>query len=134
MNRSLSAFMAPPTIEEEEVVVSQRFKEEDGTFAKWVIRPISSAENDMLQKKHLKRNKKGEETFDRVSYVNEMIASAVVHPNLKNADLQKAWGVLGDTQLLGKMLLAGEFAYLSQKVQEISGISTIEDDIEEVKN
>lgn len=134
MSKSLAVFMNPQTMEITEHAVSTRFKDEEGNPVKWELRPISSAENDQLMRKHIKRSKKGSESFDRIAYINELITTAVVYPDLNNAELQKAWGVLGTTQLIGKMLLAGEFASLSQKVQEISGIEAEEDLIEEVKN
>lgn len=134
MSKSLAVFMNPQATEVAEYAVSSRFKDEKGNPVKWELRPISSAENDQLMRKHIKRSKKGSESFDRIAYINELITTAVVYPDLNNAELQKAWGVLGSTQLIGKMLLAGEFAALSQKVQEISGIETEEELIEEVKN
>jgi hypothetical protein len=87
-------------------------------------------------KKHTRRDKKtGAETFDRQGYINELVASAVVYPDLKNAELQKAYGVLGEVDLLKKMLLIGEFAVLAQKVQELAGLDEdINELVEEAKN
>jgi len=87
-------------------------------------------------KKYTKKDKKtGTETFDRQGYINELVASAVVYPDLKNAELQKAYGVLGEVDLLKKMLLIGEFAVLAQKVQELAGLDEdINELVEEAKN
>lgn len=131
---SLKAFLNPIRVENKEVVVSNRFQE-DGEPVPFVIRPITQKENEQLIKKYTKRDKKGNETFDRTGYIHELTARAVVFPDLKNAELQKAYGVLGEVELLKTMLYAGEFAELGQAVQELSGLDTdINEEIEEVKN
>jgi hypothetical protein len=109
---------------------------EDGKLVPFTIRPITQEENKILIKKFTKKdNKKGTETFDRTEYVSALTASAVVFPDLANAELQKAHGVLGESALLQKMLYVGEYAELAQAVQELSGLDQdINEDIEEVKN
>lgn len=134
MERSLKAFLNPVQVENEKVVVSKRFME-DGIPVEWEIKPITTDENDRLMKKHSKRNKKGVESFERTAYLNELVASAVVYPDLKNAELQNAYGVMGEVSLLTKMLLLGEFATLSEAVQKLSGLDVDEkEELEEVKN
>jgi len=131
---SLKAFLNPIKAENKEVIVSDRFQE-DGKPVPFVIRPITQKENEQLLKKHTKRDKRGNDFFDRTGYIHELVASAVVFPDLKNAELQKAYGVLGEVELLKTMLYAGEFAELGQAVQELSGLDTdINEEIEEAKN
>jgi hypothetical protein len=132
---SLKAFLNPVKIENKEVVVSNRFVE-DGKSVPFVIRPISEKENAQLIKKYTKTDKKtGQERLDRTEYSHALVASAVIFPDLKNAELQNAYGVLGETSLLGVMLNIGEFATLSQAVTELSGLDDdINEDIEEIKN
>lgn len=131
---TLKAFLNPIKPEKREVIVSDRFQE-DGKPVPFIIRPITQKENELLIKKYTKRDKKGNEIFDRTGYIHELVASAVVFPDLKNAELQQAYGVLGETELLKEMLLVGEFATLAQAVQELSGLDVdINEEIEEVKN
>lgn len=131
---SLQAFINPVKVENKEVIVSDRFQEK-GKPVPFVIRPLTQEENKALLKKYTKRDKKGNETFDRAEYVPAIAASAVISPDLTNAELQKAYGVLGESALLQKMLYIGEFAVLSQAVQELSGLDEdINEDIEEAKN
>lgn len=131
---SLKAFLNPIKPENKEVVISDRFQE-DGKPVPFVIRPITQKENEQLLKKHTKRDKRGNDFFDRTGYIHELVASAVVFPDLKNAELQKAYGVLGEVELLKTMLYVGEFAELAQAVQELSGLDVdINEEIEEVKN
>lgn len=136
MERSLAAFLKPVEVENELVEVSDRYRDENGKPVKWEIRAITSKENDQFMRKHTKRDKKTkQEIFDRTSYTNDLVASAVVYPDLKNAELQKAYGVLGEVELLQKMLIVGEFMRLSEEVQKISGLD-IEDEeqVEAIKN
>lgn len=132
--KSLNAFLKPAEVKNEEVIVSKRFVE-NGKPVPFEIRAITQEENKQLIKKYTKRDKKGNETFDRTEYVSALTASGVVFPDLTNAELQKAYGVLGESALLQKMLLVGEYADLAGKVQEISGLDNdVNDDIEEAKN
>lgn len=131
---SLKAFLNPIKPENKEVIVSDRFQE-NGKPVPFIIRPITQKENELLLKKYTKRDKRGNEIFDRTGYIHELVASAVVFPDLKNAELQQAYGVLGETELLKAMLLVGEFATLAQAVQELSGLDIdINEEIEEAKN
>ena len=131
---SLSAFLHPEQTANKEVYVSERFKE-GGKTVPFVIRPVTQEENEELVKKHTRRDKKGNETFDRIAYGREMTAIAVVEPDLNNAELQKAYGVLGAPKLLNKLLYDGEYAALLQEVQELSGLDKdINEDIGEAKN
>lgn len=131
---SLRAFLNPLEVENKEVIVSNRFIEE-GKVVPFIIRPITQEENKELIKKFSKKDKKGNESFDRTEYVSTLTSSAVVFPDLTNAELQKAYGVLGASSLLQKMLFVGEYAELAQEVQKLSGLDKdINEDIEEVKN
>lgn len=131
---SLQAFLNPVQVENREVIISNRFVE-DGKPVPFVIRPITQEENKLIINKNKKVDKKGNRSFDQAEYVSMMTASAVVFPDLTNAELQKAYGVLGESALLQKMLYVGEYAELAQAVQELSGLDAdINEDIEEVKN
>lgn len=130
---SLNAFLNPVQVENKEVIVSNRFME-DGKVIPFIIRPITQKENEQLIKKYSKKDKKGQETFNRTEYVQALTASAVVFPDLTDAKLQERYG-LGETEVLKNMLLVGEYATLAQEVQTLSGLDTdINEDIEEAKN
>ena len=128
---SLNAFLHPIQSENKEVVVSQRFVEN----GKVMPFPLTQEENEELIKKHTKKDKKGNEVFDRIAYSQAMTAAAVVEPDLASAELQKSVGVLGEDKTLAKLLYIGEFALLTQEVQKLSGLDEdINDEIEEAKN
>jgi len=55
---NLNAFLNPASpLERQEVVVSKRFRREDGSPAPFVIRPLSQGENDELIRKSTRRVK-----------------------------------------------------------------------------
>lgn len=132
---SLNAFLHPEKPENKKVIVSNRFKE-NGKPVPFEIRALSETENGQLMKKYTKKDgKAGKENLDRTGYAHALIAAAVVYPDLTNAELQKAYGVLGEVNLLTEMLTLGEFAALSQEVTELSGLDQdINIDIDDVKN
>ena len=133
---TLSAFFAGAAKrpENQEVVISDRFVE-DGKPVPWVIRAITEAENTSLKEACMtKKVIRGRQTatFDGTRYTLMLTAASIVYPDLKNAELQKSYGVMGETELLSAMLLPGEFADLAAKAQEISGFKP--DDFEEAKD
>lgn len=131
---SLQAFLNPEKPENKEVVISNRFKE-NGKAVPFIIRAISQEENKKIIKNNTKKTKNGDEVFDKQAYISDLVSSAVVFPDLQNAELQKAYGVIGAGKLLSEMLLIGEYANLSNEVQKLSGLDTdINEDIDEVKN
>ncbi|WP_152393760.1 phage tail assembly chaperone [Paenibacillus guangzhouensis] len=138
---TLSAFFANNVVSEvtQEVIVSDRFKGDNGKPIFWKIRGLSEGENSELRKAATKKVKgKGGVTtpeIDYESYMTKMIVASVVFPDLKEADLQKSYGVIGADDLLRKMLLAGEYGQLLQAVQSVNGFDQdINDLVEEVKN
>ena len=97
----------------------------------FVIRPLEQEVCDKVQRTCVKTDKKGNSEFDRFKYVDEITAAAVVFPDLKNADLQKAYGALGEVKLLKKMLYTNEYNALVEAVQDLSGM---DDDFDDLKN
>lgn len=131
---SLNAFLHPEQAGNKEVIVSERFKE-NGKPVPFVIRPITQQENDGLLRKYTKKDKKGNEYFDKVSYNQNLVAAAVVEPDLENSELQRAYGTLGADKTLVAMLYVGEFATLMEAVQGLSGLDKdINEDIDAAKN
>lgn len=138
---SLSAFFGNNVQSEitEEVVVSERFKGEDGKPIPWKLRAMTEAENEQIRKSSTKmqKNKNGLQMpeVNMEQYMAKMVVACVIYPNLKDAELLQSYGVMAADELLKKMLLAGEYAALAQKVQEINGFDKdINDLVEEVKN
>lgn len=123
----------------EAFVVSNRFIDPNGQPIPWKLRTLSESENEEIRKSATQMVKgKGGQRFQETKpevYLVKVAAASVVYPDLKNAELQKSYGVIGAEDLLKKMLLAGEYAALVRKVEELNGFdSDINELVEEVKN
>ena len=92
---------------EKELLLSERFGGEN-----WRIRPMSQKENEDIWKR---AGENGER------YEALVLAESVVQPDLRDAELQNKYGVLGAERLLQKLLLAGEYERLEQAVEELNG-------------
>lgn len=65
---------------------------------------------------------------------DELIAKAVVFPDLEGEEIQKHYGTIGDAAGTARaMLFAGEMLTLQSAIQELSGFSA-DEEIEDVKN
>ncbi|OAJ75836.1 phage portal protein [Brevibacillus sp. SKDU10] len=137
----LSMFFAENVSTEvvEEFVVSERFKDKDGSPVKWKIRTITESENDRIRKECIRhpKNKKRQQMpeFDPNEYRVKLAVNCVVYPDLKNKALQDSYKVIGAESLLKAMLISGEASVLYEKIDEINGFDKeISELVEEVKN
>ena len=137
---SLSAFFKETAlpIEEQEIVISNRFVGGDGRPIAWRIRGVPEARNAELRDECTKRTtdkktKRVETRFDGNRYSALLAAESVVYPDLHDAELQKSYGVMGADKLVVAMLTAGEFTRLSEAVQQASGFD-LEEAIKDAKN
>ncbi|WP_130861431.1 phage tail assembly chaperone [Bacilliculturomica massiliensis] len=140
---SLKSFLKQSAIlpENQKVVVSNRFVDEDGKPEEWEIQPITATENDKLMEECMKRvavaGKRGQftETMDRGKYMRYLAAACVVYPNLNDPEIQNSYGAMSAEELIGKMLFPGELTALLAAVNEMTGFDApIEDKVDEAKN
>ncbi|WMM24045.1 hypothetical protein RBU61_14090 [Tissierella sp. MB52-C2] len=135
----LSAFLSQNVIqiENEKHVVSNRFAD-NGNPVEWEIKALSEEENQAIRRACTKViGRKGQRVpeTDYELYLTKLIVESVVYPNLRDAGLQESYGVLGAESLVKKMLTAGEYARLLEKVQEVNGFDRdMEELVEEAKN
>lgn len=136
---SLSMFFRENAIKPEnrKVVISNRFLDEDKPI-QWELQAVTEEENQKLKNlctvKILGKGKQVTQ-FDSNRYTKLLVAASVVYPDLKDAELQKSYGILGVEALLGALLTAGEFANLSLAAQELSGFDAeLEEEKKEIKN
>ena len=121
-------------VEEVEYVASKRFVDADGNPVKWILRPVSSRDDNAIKDECIKFKGK-DRGFDTAKYQVKLCAAAVVFPNLKSQELQDSYGVRGDDALLLELLpIAGEFNGLFNKVNEISSPESLDEMIDEAKN
>lgn len=132
---NLSAFLHPVTTQEEkEIIISNRFQDEEGQPVPFKIRALTQEENDRITKQATRRvkvNGQQADQLDSVDFSRRMVVAATVEPDFQSKELCDAYGVLDPLLVPGKMLLSGEYARL---LREITALSGFEDMEEKVKN
>ena len=112
--------------------------EETGKPEEWEIRKLGAKEADELKQSCMKPVKTGRTTtyeLDTDAFSAKLAAASIVYPNLKAAELQNDWGVMGEENLLKEMLSFGEYTMLVAKVTEHNGFNVpMNDLVEEAKN
>ena len=142
---NLAAFFAHNKKENENIkrAISKRFVDENSKPIEWEFAPVSPERDADLKTESTKRSmitqgkRKGQfnTDFDHFKYQRLLTVESIVHPNLKDKELQDSYGVMGADALLGKMLTIGEIADASAAAQEVNGFEAeLEDLVEEVKN
>lgn len=97
---------------EKEVIVSDRFVDEEGNHIPFKIRNISPEELADIE-----RLAKGNDTLAN----SHLVASCCIEPNFKEIDLQNHYGVRSAVNLVDKVLLAGEIQNLATSILKLSG-------------
>lgn len=137
-----NAFMAGNVekVENKKVVISNRFKDENGNPIPWEIRALSAAENDELQRHCMvnvpvpgKKNQFSRE-LDQVKYTAMLLTSSVVYPSLDDEELQNSYGVMGADALLRKMLYLHEYNKLAEEVSGLIKNEGLGELVETAKN
>lgn len=112
--------------------------EETGKPEEWEIRKLGAKEADELKQSCMKPVKTGRTTtyeLDTDAFSAKLAAASIVYPNLKAAELQNDWSVMGEENLLKEMLSFGEYTMLVAKVTEHNGFNVpMNDLVEEAKN
>lgn len=112
-----------------------------GKNKKMKFKPIGAVKGDEIRKKCRKvsiiKGQKVVET-DTDKYMDNLIIETTTYPDLKNSELQAAWGVLGAEELLKAMksrMTDGEFGEWSAVVSEVNGYDKgMQELVEEAKN
>lgn len=139
---NLSAFMCPNVeqIENHRFAASPRFKGEDGKPMVWEIRCIDADEYARIRSGCIRQaavpGKKGQYTqqLDTYAFQAKVCARCTVFPPLDNAELQNSWGVAKPEELLGKMLIGGEFDDYVTEVFRHNGFKTEDELVDDAKN
>ena len=141
MTKSFDAFLKTNKIEKENelIPVSKSFVDEDGNPILWEVRQLSNDEMKYIKKTCVKQNrdKRGNVTVetDTDKMIGLMAAMSTVYPDLKNAELQNSYGVMGEVPLLEAMLSVGELLAYQQEINRINGFDvSFDDKVEEAKN
>ncbi len=134
----LKGFLQPsPMAETKEVIISNRFKGEDGNPLAFKIKIIDQNTNNSLIKKSRKCKKtKGEviTELDREEYANRLIVACTVEPDFSDSEICSYYGEMVPENVPGKMLSSGEYGKLVDEINKLNGFYDLEDIEEEAKN
>lgn len=134
---SLSAFLKQNAFKEleEEVIVSDRFIDEEGKVIPFKLKAITSRETEAIRQRCIVKNKAGATIdMDMLKFQRLLAAACITYPNLKDVELQDSYGVHGEGELLESMLLVGEYQLLLQNIERINGLKPFNTLVEEAKN
>ncbi len=141
---ALKAFLKGNKVKRENTTykASKSFKGENGNILDWIIRPLSTEENDRLREECTSnipiKGKKGmyQPKLDTSKYIAKLIANSVVEPNLNDKELQDSYGVMSAEALIKEMIDSpGEYSAFAEFIQKFNDFDvTIDDEVEEAKN
>lgn len=150
---SINAFMRPEL--KEDIIVEipgiKTFSDEDGNPIPMKVRALTTSDLEIIRKSCRKRkiakDTRGKpifqsgvvqysEEYDNNAMSNEMIAAALVFPDLHDQALRDYYGVNSAAELVPKMFRkVDDYQYIVNQIQEISGITDDADEmIDEAKN
>ncbi len=109
-----------------QVVVSERFRGEDGQALAWRLRPVTAED---MQKLFAARTGEG-----AGGVLLRLLTQSVVYPDLQDAALQDSYCVMGAENLLLRMLSPGEYRVLLQAFERQNLRPGMSELIEEAKN
>jgi hypothetical protein len=125
----------------DEVEVVEKVVKIGGKDKKMQFKAISADKGDEIRKKCRKVSfLKGQKIIetDQDKFVANQIIETTVYPDLKNAEFQSAWGVIGAEELVKAMkakMSDGEYMEWSSIVTEINGYDKgMQELVEEAKN
>lgn len=128
---NITAFLQPPVMgETKEVMISKRFKGEDGKPVPFVIRVIDQETNGRNIKqatRRVKMNGQVAEELDSDKYGKLLLISCVVTPNFKDAELCAYYKTTDPLDVPGRMLTVGEYTRLVQEIKKFNEILTGEE-------
>lgn len=123
---NLSAFLNPTYTEKKaEVVISDRFLNEDGTPAKFVIKALPHEAFERIRKHSYKEttvNGKKNQVVDSDIWLSRCIVESCVEPDFRNKELCERFGCIDPVSCPGKMLFEGEMHKLGKAILELNGL------------
>lgn len=136
MAQTLKAFFKQNAeqIPNKKVVISSRFKGEDGNPIEWEIKALDAGTQQDIRTKAMEMKATGGKNANVKMNYNTALSNiltavnAVIFPDLRDTELQDSYGVKKPEELIGKMLLPDEFDKL---IDEINAISESPEEIEE---
>ncbi|MEY8339076.1 hypothetical protein AALB16_13845 [Lachnospiraceae bacterium 62-35] len=133
----IKAFLQPPVMNEtKEVIISERFKDEDGNPVPFVVRVIDQETNAKLIRQAIKKSKINGRTvkeLDETVYGNLLVVACTVEPNFKAAELCEYYKTVDPADVPGRMLSSGEYQKLVREINLLNDFVTEEKEQEELE-
>lgn len=135
---ALKAFLQPPvTGVTKEVILSDRFKDDEGKPVPFVIKAITQKENEKLARMSRKIsnvNGKPVEGLDNLLYTKRLVLACVQAPDFSDQEMCKYYGTEDPLDVPSQMLSVGEYNRLSNAILELNDMKDPEEKLEEAKN
>lgn len=132
----IKAFLQPPVMNEtKEVIISKRFKGEDGNPTPFIIRVIDQETNEKLLKqsaKKVKMNGRVLQEIDTEKYGKLLVIACVIKPNFKDTELCDYYKTIDPLEVPSRMLTVGEYNRLIYKIKQLNELVTSDDEIDEL--
>lgn len=138
----LKAFLQPPVLNEtKKVIVSKRFKGEDGNPVPFTIRVIDQETNNKLIRQATERKKEGGRIVKELNedkYGKLLVQACVVEPDFRRKELCDHYRTVDPLEVPTRMLSVGEYNRLVLAIRELNEITATDQELfdleEEVKN
>ncbi|MDN8592022.1 phage portal protein [Paenibacillus sp. 11B] len=142
MSKNMAFFMKGKAKEvpEEEVIITQRYKDDEGKPIPFIMKALSTQRMDELEadctKPEFKKGKRVGEKLDNKRFSLRIAVESTVYPDFRNAELLASYGLTDPVDLAKSILsVGGEYAEWMQAANRINGFDDSEDDlIDDVKN
>lgn len=136
---ALKAFLQPSVAgKTKEVIVSDRFKDDDGKPVPFVIKAISQKENEGLSQMSRETaivDGVAVEKLDNVLYTKRLVNACVQEPDFSDQEICKYYGTVNPLDVPSQMLSIGEYNRLSEAILELNGLKDPrKKKLEEAKN
>lgn len=121
----LKAFLNPlPLDETKDIVISQRFVDDNGDPVPFTIKSVSQEVNTALVNKYTRPkmvNGRKVDIFDNNAYTRALVVACTVQPDFREAEMCQAYGCVDPMSVPEKMLRPGEFTNLVKEIMELCG-------------
>ena len=125
----LSAFLRPSPADRTKEVFLDRFVDDDGKKVPFVVKSISSEENEAIS-----RTCRKDGDLDSILYGNKVIVACMVEPDLRDAELCAYYGVMDPDMVPSRMFSVGEKQIISDAIFEINDVKKAQEKLAEAKN
>lgn len=134
----LKAFLQPSVAgRTKRVIISDRFKDEEGKPVPFVIRAIDQRENERIANMSRIADESdtgSAERLDNVLYTKRLIVACVQEPDFADQELCKYYGTEDPLEVPAKMLSIGEYSQLAEEIMVLNDVKSVNKKAKEAKN